>query len=70
MTKREYYAKIEAALLAAMNEIDQSVRLMNLVYHENHKEADTALKAKAILKKLLNEKFDTCAFNRKLKNKV
>jgi hypothetical protein len=70
MNKREYYQKIEDQLLKAMSEIDDAVGLMNLQFHENHKQSDTALKAKAILKKLLNEKFDTCAFNRKLKNKV
>lgn len=61
MTKTEYYQKIEDQLLKAMDEIDHAVALMNQLYHENHKEADTTLKAKEILKKVLNSKFDGCA---------
>lgn len=64
MTKAEYYQKIEDALLKAMSEIDNSVYLMNRLYHENHKEADEVLSAKRILKKVLNAKFDKSAIKR------
>lgn len=64
ITKREYYQKIENSLLEAMSKIDESVYLMNRLYHENHKEADEVLSAKKILKKVLNAKFDESAIKR------
>ncbi len=65
MTRKEYYQRIEKALLKAMNEIDTTVALMNQLYHENYKEADEILVAKKILKKVLNAKFDKSAINTK-----